>query len=186
MWIGSTVSRPRGLTRRRTMALRRGGGNGGSNGVSGRRILIIVGHPNPNPSRFCRALADAYADGAERFGHSVRRIDIATLEFPCFEPWRSSARLGSRGPEALSRGDRLVRTYRAGVSPLARNYAGNAEGVAGTGAAAGTAFAYPGRQVASPVLGGRSARIVVKMGMPGMVYRLWFATTGWRECAATS
>ena len=29
-----------------------------------RRILIIVGHPDPEPTRLCRALAAGYAEGA--------------------------------------------------------------------------------------------------------------------------
>ena len=47
-----------------------------------RRILVIVGQPAPNPGRLCRTLAAAYTDGAERAGHDVRRIDVATLGFP--------------------------------------------------------------------------------------------------------
>ena len=47
-----------------------------------RRILIIVGHPDGSPKRLCRALADAYAEGARSAGHEVRLLDIATLDFP--------------------------------------------------------------------------------------------------------
>lgn len=47
-----------------------------------RRILIVVGHPDTEPRRFCRALAQAYAEGAESAGHQVRRMDIAELDFP--------------------------------------------------------------------------------------------------------
>ena len=44
----------------------------------------------------------------------------------------------------------------------------------------GTAFAYPDQagSLARSLLGGRSARIGVTMGMPGMVYRLWFRNHG--------
>ncbi|TIX74680.1 MAG: flavodoxin family protein, partial [Mesorhizobium sp.] len=47
-----------------------------------RRILVVVGHPDPSPDRLCRGLAKAYADGAERAGHVVRQIDLAGLDFP--------------------------------------------------------------------------------------------------------
>ena len=47
-----------------------------------RRILIILGHPDGRPERLCRALADAYAEGARSAGHEVRLIDVATLGFP--------------------------------------------------------------------------------------------------------
>ena len=47
-----------------------------------RRILIVVGHPDPSPDRLCRGLAKAYGEGAEKAGHAVRRVDLAVLEFP--------------------------------------------------------------------------------------------------------
>lgn len=47
-----------------------------------RRILIIIGHPDPGPKRLCRALAASYADGARSAGHEVRLVDVATIDFP--------------------------------------------------------------------------------------------------------
>lgn len=46
-----------------------------------KRIVIIQGHPDKSPERFCRALASAYERGAREAGHDVRRIDVATLDF---------------------------------------------------------------------------------------------------------
>src|SRR3569832_2163708 len=44
----------------------------------------------------------------------------------------------------------------------------------------GTAFAYPaeGQGLAKSLLRGRSARLVVTMGMPAPVYRIWFLSHG--------
>ncbi|WP_348642717.1 NAD(P)H-dependent oxidoreductase [Mesorhizobium sp. B2-4-15] len=44
----------------------------------------------------------------------------------------------------------------------------------------GTAFAYPDKGGGLPktLLRGRSARVVVTMGMPSVVYRLWFLSHG--------
>src|SRR5436190_9119332 len=47
-----------------------------------RRIVIIQGHPDPARNRLCHLLADAYAAGAGAGGHSVRRIEVAALDFP--------------------------------------------------------------------------------------------------------
>ena len=47
-----------------------------------KRISIIQGHPDPDEGRFCRALARAYAGGAESAGHSIRWVNVATLKFP--------------------------------------------------------------------------------------------------------
>src|SRR5574342_751540 len=46
------------------------------------RIAIIQGHPDPAGGRFCHALADAYAAGAESAAREVRRIDVAQIGFP--------------------------------------------------------------------------------------------------------
>ena len=43
---------------------------------------IIIGHPDPAPERYVRALTDAYSRGAEEGGHTARVVDIATLDFP--------------------------------------------------------------------------------------------------------
>lgn len=47
-----------------------------------KRILVVSGHPDRNPGRFCRALAASYAEGAVSAGHAVDHIDIAQFE-PC-------------------------------------------------------------------------------------------------------
>ena len=45
------------------------------------RILIVDGHPDPEPHCFVHGLANAYAEGAAP-AHRVRRIEIAKLDFP--------------------------------------------------------------------------------------------------------
>jgi putative NADPH-quinone reductase len=45
-------------------------------------ILIIQGHPDAGSRHFGHALADAYADAAGEAGHEVRRIDVASVDFP--------------------------------------------------------------------------------------------------------
>lgn len=47
----------------------------------GKHLLIINGHPDPRPERFCSALSKAFADGARRAGSSVHALDAATLHF---------------------------------------------------------------------------------------------------------
>jgi putative NADPH-quinone reductase len=47
-----------------------------------RHVLIVVAHPDPSPDRLCRALANAYAEGAEQAGHTIRRVDLASVSFP--------------------------------------------------------------------------------------------------------
>ena len=44
-----------------------------------RRILVVNGHPDPAPERFCSALCDAYEEGAYHAGWIVRRLTIGLL-----------------------------------------------------------------------------------------------------------
>jgi len=46
------------------------------------RIFLLNGHPDSSPERFCAALADAYAAGARRSGHELRRFDLGAMNFP--------------------------------------------------------------------------------------------------------
>ncbi|HQT33426.1 MAG: NAD(P)H-dependent oxidoreductase [Thiobacillus sp.] len=48
----------------------------------GKHILLIQGHPDAGQRHLCHALEDAYARGASAAGHEIRRIDVATLDFP--------------------------------------------------------------------------------------------------------
>jgi hypothetical protein len=47
-----------------------------------KHIVIILGHPVPAGSRFCHALAQAYARGAPEAGHQLRVV--ATMQIPAF------------------------------------------------------------------------------------------------------
>jgi putative NADPH-quinone reductase len=44
-----------------------------------RRILVVNGHPDPAPERFCSALCDAYEEGAHEAGWMVRRLAVGLL-----------------------------------------------------------------------------------------------------------
>jgi putative NADPH-quinone reductase len=47
-----------------------------------RNILVVNGHPDPRPERFCAALCDAYSQGAQARGCATRRLDVGTLKIP--------------------------------------------------------------------------------------------------------
>jgi NAD(P)H dehydrogenase (quinone) len=58
-----------------------------------KKILLIVGHPNP--SSFNHALATQYAESARQAGHTVTVLDLHTLQFDPI------LRLGYAGEQAL-------------------------------------------------------------------------------------
>lgn len=144
-----------------------------------RRIAIIQGHPDPALGRYCHALADAYAAGAAAAGHEVRRIEIAKLEFPVL---RTQADFETGTPPAdiaaaqatIAWANHLLIVFplwMGGMPALLKAFLEQTwrPGFAAKPAAKG----WP-----QMLLKGRSARIVVTMGMPALVYRWYFGAHG--------
>ena len=77
-----------------------------------RRILIILGHPDPRPERFCRALAATYHQGATEEGHEVKVVDVTRLDFTALKTaWSGKGPVpeGLREPqEAIRWAEHLV------------------------------------------------------------------------------
>lgn len=142
-------------------------------GIMTKKILIIDGHPDANRERFIHALADAYAAGAGESGHEVHRIDLATLDFPLL---RSRAQWTDGAPPAAIRdaqaaiqwADHLVILYPLWLGDVPALLKAFLEQVARPG------FALAEGTMPKPLLGGRSARLVVTMGMPAFFYRFYF------------
>lgn len=140
-----------------------------------RRITIIQGHPDPGQNHLCHGLADAYRSGAEGAGSEVRTVDVANLTFPLIRS-REDFEHGARPPgiqEAQSMirtSDHLVIVYPLWMGTMPALLKGFLEQV----------FRYdftfeprPGGRY-SRKLTGRSARVVVTMGMPVAAYRWYF------------
>ena len=141
-----------------------------------RRIVVIQGHPDPDQGRFCRALAAADVDGAEQAGHRIRRIEVAALEFPILrtkhEYQSGPAPEGIRqSQEAISWGEHLLIVYPLWLGSMPALLKAFLEQVFRPGfATAGEAASGTWKKL----LTGKSARIVVTMGMPALVYRWYF------------
>lgn len=139
------------------------------------RILILDGHPDPSPERFIHAAAEAYADGAKEGGHEVRLIRIADLDFPLI---RSQAQWQDQAPppciveaqEAIGWARHIVLLYPLWLGDVPALVKGFLEQVVRPG----TAFRYRKNALPEKLLAGRSARIVVSMGMPSLFYRLFY------------
>jgi putative NADPH-quinone reductase len=143
-----------------------------------RRIVIIQGHPDPAGDRFCHALADAYAAGAEAAGREVKRIEVAKLEFPLLRT-QADFEKGSPLPqvaaaqEAIRWADHLVIVYPLWLGMMPALLKGFFEQVFRPGFAHRT-----DARGWEALLKGRSARIVVTMGMPALIYRWYFGAHG--------
>ncbi|NNG05039.1 MAG: NAD(P)H-dependent oxidoreductase [Inquilinus sp.] len=140
------------------------------------RIFVIQGHPDPAGGRLCHALAEAYADGAENAGHEVRRIDVAALDFPLLRT-KSGFENDDAPPslrpaqEAIARADHLVIVYPLWLGTMPALLKGFFEQVLRPGFAFGQPAAGT---MGKAMLRGRSARIVITMGMPALIYRWYF------------
>lgn len=141
-----------------------------------RRILILQGHPDAGGGHLGHALADAYADGARSAGHEVRQVDIASLDFPLLrspQDWEHGAvPPGLAAAQAdIAWTEHLVLVFPLWLGDMPALVKGFLEQVARPG------FAFKGDRT-NPFmhkgLAGRSARIVVTMGMPALLYRWYF------------
>ena len=141
-----------------------------------RRILLIEGHPDADPARFNLALADSYAEGAAEAGHDVMRFRVADMDIPIL---RSAQEWGSPPPtedlreaqRALARADHLVvlhPLWMGGMPALTRAFFEQVS--AGGGVIEMDAESGKWEKK----LSGKSARLIVTMGMPALVYRLYF------------
>lgn len=142
----------------------------------GKRVLIIDGHPDARAEHYLHALSTAYRDGAMAGGHTVRSIIVSELSFALLrnrEDFESGAPAESiRGcQEALSWAEHAVILFPLWLGAMPALLKGFFEQVLRPGYAfsAGTG-GRPGAQL----LAGRSARIIITMGMPALFYRWYF------------
>jgi putative NADPH-quinone reductase len=138
------------------------------------RILIIRGHPDRAGTHFCHALADSYADGARAAGHEVRDVAVAGLDFaPLGSPleWEQAAPEAVRQQQAdIAWAEHMVIFYPLWLGSMPARLHAFWEQVLRPG------FAIEKRPkgMYRKLLTGRSARIVITMGMPALIYRWYF------------
>jgi len=145
-----------------------------------KNIAIILGHPDKAAERFCRALALAYKEGAADAGHRVQLIDLAEKSFP----WLTSKvdYETALPPPAIGEAQTIIRSadHLVFVFPL---WLGDMPALlkAFLEQTFRPGFAYAGetnRGMPEQFLKGKSARIVITMGMPSFVYRFYFGAHG--------
>jgi putative NADPH-quinone reductase len=145
-----------------------------------KRILVINAHPDRLRRHLCHALVEAYVEGASGAGHSIRRIDLAGFEFSLLH---SQEEFESRNVPAELKGavedilwaEHLVFVFPLWLGTMPALLKAFLEQVMRPG----VAFDYVSKGgPAKTLLNGRSARLIVTMGMPSFVYRLWFLAHG--------
>jgi putative NADPH-quinone reductase len=145
------------------------------------RVAIIQGHPDPAGGHYGHRLADAYAEGAAAAGHELKRIEVARLDFPLL---RTKAEFEQVAPvsdirdaqDAVLWADHLVLLYPLWLGTMPALLKAFLEQALRPGFAFDESSRMPRK-----LLKGRSARIVVTMGMPAFVYRWYFGAHGLRS-----
>ena len=139
-----------------------------------KHIVIIQGHPDAQVRHYGHALADEYAKGAQDGGHEVQRIEVAHLDFPLLRTKEDFEK--GVPPDAIRQAqevkwaNHLVIIYPLWLGSMPALLKAFLEQVFRPG----FAFDYQtSGKMPRKLLTGKSARIVVSMGMPALIYR-WF------------
>lgn len=142
-----------------------------------KRILIIQAHPDASRPHLGHALSAAYSKGAENAGHTVRQVVLATLEFPLLrsqQEWEEGSVPASlkSAQDDIGWAEHIVFFFPLWLGDMPALLKGFLEQVARPG------FAIIREQGGNPWgskgLTGRSARVVVTLGMPAWAYRWYF------------
>lgn len=148
--------------------------------MSSKHIAVIQGHPDPGGNRFCHALAEAYVRGAKSSGHSIEVVDIAKIEFPILRLPREFEHGGvpegiKQAQQAIQSAEHLVIIYPLWLGTLPAYMQAFFEQTFKPGFAA---VKVEDGKFWKKLLSGRTAHIVVTMGMPAYLYRWYFFAHG--------
>lgn len=147
-----------------------------------KKILVINGHPDASADRLSAALADAYAAGAEKAGHQVRRVTVGALDFPLL---RSAAEFNEGEPPPDIAGvqrdikwaDHMVVVFPLWLGGLPALTKGFFEQVFRPQ----FTMRWRKNQMPQGLLHGLTCRLVVTMGMPAFAFRIFFGASGVRS-----
>jgi putative NADPH-quinone reductase len=141
-----------------------------------KRILLIDGHPDANAERYVHALSREYAQGAAAGGHELKHIIVSELDFPLLR--KNDEFQSGEPPQSIQEcqkliawADHIVILFPLWLGSMPALLKGFFEQVLRPGFAFGKTEkqGFPKK-----LLAGKSARIVVTMGMPAFFYRLYF------------
>lgn len=136
------------------------------------RIVVIVGHART--STFCEALGESYVRGAKAGGHAVKSFVTSRMTFDPilhegFERVQPLEPDIQAAHDAMMEADHLVLIFPLWLGTQPAILKGFLERVLQPDLVEAS---KTGRFV--KLLKGKSARVIITMGMPGFIYRWWF------------
>ena len=140
-----------------------------------KNILVIDAHPDPSGDHFVHALAVQYAAAAGAAGHLVQMVRLSELEFPWL---RNAAEFAAPPPgmigsqqQHFSWAHHVVIIYPLWLGSMPALLKAYLEQVMRPG----FAFVYGKKnELPGKLMTGKTARIVVTMGMPSLFYKLYY------------
>jgi putative NADPH-quinone reductase len=144
-------------------------------------VLIIQGHPDASTRHLCHGLAESYAAGARQAGYAVREISVAAVDFPILrsksdfdrEPLPAGLTVAR---DALAAADHVVLVFPLWLGTMPALLKAFFEQLFRPG----VAFITGNSGAPRKALAGRTAHVVVTMGMPAWLYRLVYLAHGVR------
>lgn len=143
-----------------------------------KRIAIIDAHPDPDPGRFGHALVSAYAHAAKEVGHEVREIRLAGKGIPILQSrsqWMEDPVPADvkPGQDAIKWAQHIVILYPLWMGDMPALLKAFIEHAFRPG----FALSYEeDKSTPKKLLRGRSARLIVTMGMPAFFYRAYYGS----------
>ena len=143
-----------------------------------KKILVILG--NPKEKSFCRGLALEYLKGAKGEGHNVRLLDVSRMKFdPVLHEGRDSGQKIEKdvleARKDISWAEHLVFVYPIWWGSMPALMKGFVDRVFSNG------FAYKyvkGERFHRRLLKGKSARLILTMDSPYLLYKLFLREHG--------
>lgn len=151
---------------------------------TGRKILIILGHPARERESLCEALAKAYAEGARSTGYDVDILKISDLTF---DPVLHEGNRGEQDQEPdiiVAQNRMLTADHWVVIYPLWLFMVPSLlKGFLERTLTKGLAYNHNADAFVKH-LEGKSVRIIQTMGMPGWAYRWMFHRHGVKALAS--
>jgi putative NADPH-quinone reductase len=144
-------------------------------GKMAKKIALIDAHPDARPARFVHSLVEAYASGAREASHDLWTIALGEIDVPILrtrEEWMDQPPPASvqPGQEAIRWADHVVFFYPLWHGDMPALLKAWLEQVMRPG----FALDYGDGKFPRKLLAGRTARVVVTMGMPALFYRAYY------------
>jgi len=139
-----------------------------------KKIMIVIGHPQNNT--FCEALGKAYSDGAKSAGHDVQLFPLAPLSFDPIlrNGYRATQPLEpdlQAAYQALAGCDHLVIVFPLWCGDMPALLKGFIERILQPDLIAREKTEH---EMNWSIFPGKTARIIMTMGMPVSIYRYWY------------